>query len=88
MDDDLTRLLTDLRIAIHHALADDAVSAALAALEQAGRLVNVALDVTLLSEPREDYPHATTCFAREGAEDHLFSPSDALFLHVLGIADS
>ena len=86
LHDELTKLLADLRIAIHHSLADDNVAAALAALEKAGHVVNVALDVTLVSEPTERFPQPAECFAsgREGSLE--FSPSDALFLHSLRIA--
>lgn len=86
LHDELTKLLTDLRIAVHHSLADDNVAAALAALETAGHVVNVALDVTLVSGPSELYPHPADCFATEPEVGLEFSPSDALFLRLLRIA--
>jgi hypothetical protein len=85
LHDELTKLLTDLKIAIHHSLADDNVAAALAALEKAGHVVNVALDVTLVSGQSERYPRPE-CFT-SGREGNLeLSPSDALFLRLLRIA--
>jgi hypothetical protein len=86
MQEDLSKLLTDLRIAVHHSLTCENVMAAMTALEGAGHHVNVALDVTLNREGNEE------CFdVAEGqeaiAEGKLeLTRADALFLHSLRIA--
>jgi 5-enolpyruvylshikimate-3-phosphate synthase len=80
MQESLSKLLTDLKSAIHHSLSSDDVMAAMAALEEAGHRINVALDVTLNREENEESPDV--------AEGHEFdfTPTDALFLHSLRIA--
>jgi hypothetical protein len=80
MLESLSKLLTDLKIAIHHSLSSDDVMAAMAAIEEAGHRVNVALDVTLNSERNEERYDAA-----EGREFE-FTPTDTLFLHSLRIA--
>jgi hypothetical protein len=80
MQESLSKLLTDLKSAIHHSSSSDDVMAAMAALEEAGHRINVALDVTLNREENEESPDV--------AEGHEFdfTPTDALFLHSLRIA--
>jgi hypothetical protein len=85
MHDALSDLLTDLKNAIHHSLADDTVKTAMAALEKAGHVVNVALDIAIISEGNEEHAQATQSFKSAPEPDLDFSPSDVLFLHVLGI---
>lgn len=75
----LSKLLTELKIAIQHSLSADDVMAATAAIEQTGHRVNIALEVTLWKGNEE------CSDAAEGKESE-FTPADALFLQALHIA--
>jgi hypothetical protein len=86
MQENFSKLLTDLRIAVHHSLTCDNVLAAMAALEGAGHHVNVALDVTLDRQGNEE------CFDVAKGEEAIaggkleLTRADTLFLHSLRIA--
>jgi hypothetical protein len=86
LHDALSELLRDLKIAIHHSLANDTVFAAMAALDKAGHEVNVAVDFTVISEGSEEDSKADPSLERVPEPDLEFSPSDALFLRLLRIA--
>jgi hypothetical protein len=80
MQESLSKLLTELKIAIHHSLSSDDVMAAMAALEEAGHQINFALDVTLNRGGNEESPDV------EEGQEFEFTPTDALFLRSLRIA--
>jgi hypothetical protein len=75
----LSKLLTELKIAIQHSLSADDVMAATAAIEQTGHRVNLALEVTLWNGNEE-------CADAAEGQEFEFTPADALFLQALHIA--
>jgi hypothetical protein len=85
MQDDLSKLLTDLRIAIYDSLSSDDVMAAVAAIEASGHPISVALDVTL-NEGHKQLLELSENAERIHAENISFTHTDTLFLRSLRIA--
>lgn len=84
MPEHLSKLLMELRTAIHESLLqDDRVVQAMAALEETGQPVNIALDLVLPPGQSSDLAEE-----REYLESgrYQFTASDTLFLSLLGIA--